>query len=59
MLIGYDASDWIVHDPAGDWYNCYGCGGGEAVRYPRNGSWDNRLSWDGDIWYSVADTRPF
>ena len=42
MIIGYDASDWIVHDPA-EPYTCYGCGGGEAVRYPRNGSWDNRL----------------
>ena len=58
VLIGYDDSDWIVHDPAGDWEVCYGCGGGEAVRYARGGSWDSRLSWDGDIWYSVAGTRP-
>ena len=59
VLVGYDESDWIVHDPAGDWYTCYGCGEGESVRYPRGGAWDDRLSWDGDIWYSVADTRPF
>ncbi len=59
VIIGYDAADWIVHDPAGDWEVCYGCGGGEAVRYARGGAWDAEMSWDGDVWMSVADEAPF
>ena len=55
VLIGYDDRDWVVHDPAGDWEVCYGCGGGEGVRYARGGAWDERLSTDGDIWYSVSE----
>ena len=55
VLIGYDDRDWIAHDPAGDWEVCYGCGGGEGVRYMRGGAWDQRMSYDGDIWFSVSD----
>ncbi len=54
VLIGYDDRDWIVHDPAGDWEVCYGCGGGEGVHYAQGGEWDRRMSYDGDIWYSVS-----
>ncbi len=56
VLVGYDASGWIVNDPAGDWYAGYGTGvWGDGVHYPYGGSWDDDLSWDGDIWWSVAD----
>ena len=55
VIIGYDDRNWVVHDPAGDWEVCYGCGGGEGVLYSRTGAWDERLSSDGDIWYSVSD----
>lgn len=59
VIIGYSDTDWIVNDPAGDWYTCYGCGGGEAVRYPLGGSWDEAMSTDGDLWYSTASTEAF
>ncbi len=58
-IVGYDGDDWIVNDPAGDWYNCYGCGTADHVRYPIGGSWDDELSVDGDIWFSVSDLQPF
>jgi len=58
-IIGYDETGWIVHDPAGDWEVCYGCGSGEAVRYAIGGGWDERLSYDGDIWFSTADRSGF
>jgi len=54
VLVGHDSTGWIVNDPAGDWYRWYGNGGGEAVRYAYGSSWDNKLSWDGDIWWSTA-----
>jgi hypothetical protein len=57
-IVGYDDEDWIVNDPAGDWYVCYGCGEADHVRYPIGGSWDDELSVDGDIWFSVSDTDP-
>ena len=59
VIIGYDDQDWIVNDPAGDWAECYGCGGGEAVRYPLGGEWDALMSTDGDLWISAADTAAF
>jgi uncharacterized protein YvpB len=58
-IVGYTATDWIVNDPAGDWYVCYGCGEADHVRYPMGGAWDDDMSWDGDIWYSTADTKAF
>lgn len=59
IIIGYDEEDWIVNDPAGDWYDCYGCGGGEAVHYPLDGAWDEEMSVDGDLWFSVASSSAF
>ena len=59
LIIGYDASDWIVNDPAGDWSNCYGCGGGKAVHYPLGGDWDSRMGGDGEVWWSTAADAPF
>ena len=59
VLVGYDDTDWIVNDPAGDWYTCYGCGEADHVRYPLGGAWDEAMSLDGDIWYSVSDITPF
>jgi len=60
VITGYDADGWWVNDPAGDWYQCYGCGiSGEQVFYPYSGAWDEDMSWDGDIWWSVGDARPF
>ncbi len=60
VLVGHDGSGWIANDPAGDWYSGYGTGAwGDSVHYPYGGSWDQDLSWDGDIWWSAADTVPF
>lgn len=59
VIVGYSDTDWIVNDPAGDWYICYGCGEADHVRYPLDGAWDEELSWDGDIWFSTADTAAF
>ena len=56
VIVGYSDTDWIVNDPAGDWYVCYGCGEADHVRYPRDGAWDEEMSVDGDIWYSTAST---
>lgn len=60
-IVGYDGSGWIVNDPAGDYYLCYGCNStaGDHVQYPFGGSADNALSYDGDIWMSTADTSSF
>jgi hypothetical protein len=54
VIVGYTDTDWIVNDPAGDWYACYGCGPADHVRYPRGGAWDAEMSTDGDIWWSTA-----
>jgi hypothetical protein len=59
VIVGYDDDNWIVNDPAGDWYVCYGCGEADHVRYPRGGAWDTEMSVDGDIWFSVSDTAAF
>jgi hypothetical protein len=59
VIVGYDDADWIVNDPAGDWYVCYGCGEADHVRYPRGGEWDVEMSFDGDVWLSVSDDSPF
>jgi hypothetical protein len=59
VIVGYSDSDWIVNDPAGDWYACYGCGEADHVRYPLGGDWDDAMSVDGDLWYSTADRAPF
>ena len=60
-IVGYDGSGWFVNDPAGDYYQCYGCNStaGDHVHYPFGGSADNALSHDGDIWMSTADTSGF
>ena len=60
VITGYDGSGWFVNDPAGDWYQCYGCGVmGEQVHYPFGGGADDALSYDGDIWMSSAGTHAF
>jgi uncharacterized protein YvpB len=59
VIVGYDDADWIVNDPAGDWYTCYGCGEADHVRYPLGGAWDAEMSVDGDVWFSVSDTAAF
>ncbi len=60
VIAGYDGAGWWVNDPAGDWYQCYGCGAmGEQVHYPFNGGADDALSHDGDIWMSSAGTHSF
>lgn len=59
VIVGYSDTDWIVNDPAGDWYDCYGCGEADHVRYPMGGAWDDEMSVDGDVWYSTADDSPF
>jgi len=59
-IVGYDGSGWIVNAPAGDWYQCYGCGAyGDHVHYPYGGGADDAFSHDGDIWMSSADTSSF
>lgn len=57
-IVGYTDADWIVNDPAGDWYECYGCGQADHVRYPMGGDWDEAMGADGDLWYSVSDVGP-
>jgi hypothetical protein len=59
VIVGYTDTDWIVNDPAGDWYTCYGCGPADHVEYPLGGAWDAELSVDGDIWWSTAADAPF
>jgi len=59
VIVGYSDDAWIVNDPAGDWYTCYGCGEADHVRYPLGGDWDDAMSVDGDVWYSTADRAPF
>ena len=59
VIVGYSDTEWIVNDPAGDWYTCYGCGEADHVRYPIGGAWDDEMSVDGDVWYSTADTSAF
>lgn len=61
VLRGYDDTGWLVNDPAGDWQSCYGCSStaGKRVHYAFGGGWDTRLSYDGDIWFSVADDSAF
>lgn len=61
VLRGYDDTGWLVNDPAGDWQSCYGCNStaGRLVHYAFGGGWDSRLSYDGDIWFSVADDKAF
>ncbi len=59
VIVGYSDTDWIVNDPAGDWYTCYACGEADHVRYPIGGAWDDEMSWDGDVWYSTADSAAF
>lgn len=54
VLVGYDENGWIANDPAGDWYLGYGSSSGKGVHYPFGGGWDDRLSYDGDIWWSTA-----
>jgi hypothetical protein len=59
VIVGYSDTDWIVNDPAGDWYTCYGCGEADHVHYPLGGSWDDAMSVDGDLWFSTADETAF
>jgi hypothetical protein len=59
VIVGYTDTDWIVNDPAGDWYTCYGCGPADHVEYPLGGTWDAELSADGDIWWSTGADAPF
>lgn len=59
VLVGYTDTDWIVNDPAGDWYNCYGCGEADHIAYPLGGAWDAEMSTDGDVWWSTAADAPF
>ncbi|MFZ9886799.1 MAG: GH25 family lysozyme [Myxococcota bacterium] len=61
VLRGYDDTGWLANDPAGDWQSCYGCNStaGRLVHYAFGGGWDTRLSYDGDIWFSVADDTAF
>ncbi len=59
VIVGYTDADWIVNDPAGDWYVCYGCGEADHIAYPIGGAWDEELSADGDIWWSTGADAPF
>ncbi|MBM4369191.1 MAG: C39 family peptidase [Deltaproteobacteria bacterium] len=59
VIVGYTDTDWIVNDPAGDWYTCYGCGEADHIEYPIGGGWDDEMSWDGDVWYSTAGDKAF
>ena len=60
VIVDHDSTGWVVNDPAGDWFACYGCGvSGEGVTYPYGSAADDALSDDGDIWFSVASPSSF
>jgi hypothetical protein len=60
VLVGHDETGWLVNDPAGDWFVGYGSGvQADGIHYAYGGSWDQDMSWDGDIWWSAADTVAF
>jgi len=62
-IIGFTETGWIVNDPAGEWKKCAYCGYypnslGKGLNYNYSYVNNNVLSYDGDIWYSVASTSP-
>lgn len=66
VIVGYDATGWIVNDPAGLWAGCEGCGyastgtatNGRGAHYGYAAA-RQAISVDGDIWLSTADDQPF
>lgn len=63
-IIGFTDTGWIVNDPAGEWKRCAYCGyypdtAGKGLAYSYRQVSNTVLSYDGDIWYSVASTNPF
>lgn len=66
LVVGYDATGWILHDPAGRWAGCYRCGypgrtstNGRYVHYSYAAMDDSIINADGGIWMSAGSTRPF
>ena len=60
LIVGYDKRGFIVHDPAGGYDHCYGCGfHGKYVRYNYNSSADRAMGVDGHLWFSVAGKSDF
>ncbi len=66
LIVGYDDTGWILHDPAGRWAGCYRCGypgrtstNGRYVHYSYGSMSASMIGPDGDIWMSVGSTEPF
>jgi|GEM_PF-3948128 len=56
---GAKPEGWWANDPAGDWKKCYECSArGEGVLYPMSGEFDDKLSHDGDIYFTLVKGRP-
>jgi hypothetical protein len=63
-FVGVTKSGLIANDPAGNWKRCAYCGynasmSGEGVQYSWSELSNSVISYDGDIWYSVASASPF
>ena len=53
---GMEERGWLVNDPAGNWEDCYDCASrGDGVAYEFGGKFDQLLSHDGDVWYTLVD----
>jgi len=60
VILGYDAAGFYINDPAGDWYQCYGCGtSGAGLHIDYDSEFDRKLGADGDMWLSAASKEPF
>lgn len=66
MVVGYDDTGWILHDPAGRWAGCYRCGypsststNGRYVHYSYSSMSASVIGADGNVWMSVGSTEPF
>ena len=64
-FVGYDATGWVVNDPAGKWAGCTGCGypnrtssNGRGVHYSYSSA-RAAIGASGAIWMSVADPNGF
>ena len=61
VITGFNSSAWILHDPAGDWNRGYfrSSSAGRSIKHSFGGSFDKKMSSDGDIWFSTASKSSF
>ena len=65
LIVGYDDTGWILHDPAGRWAGCYRCGypsrtstNGRFVHYSYGSMSASVMGAEGSVWMSVGSTGP-